>query len=286
MGTRIPVTLLSVIAVALLTTQTASAAQYFATPGFQQRWQQDEAILPNFWGPLATALDGRHEPYVEGLAAAICTPDLAACSNAIVKGQRTVQYFDKGRMELTAPGAMVTSGLLVREMMTGQVQTGDATFEQRAPAAVPVAGDPSNTLYYRDIAIANFIPPQIGQLTQNVLNVTAGGRLGAAMGPPSPSDLPSDPAAIITTIDAQTGHGVAQAFDAFRARVGLDVVGLALTEPFWTTAQVGGQQHIILVEAFERRVLTYNPDNPDPFKVEFGNVGQQYYRWRYGSTAP
>ena len=30
-------------------------------------------------------------------------------------------------------------------------------------------------------------------------------------------------------------------------------------------------------------VLTFNPTNPAQFRVEFGNVGQQYYRWRYGS---
>jgi hypothetical protein len=36
------------------------------------------------------------------------------------------------------------------------------------------------------------------------------------------------------------------------------------------------------VQAFERRVLTYNPDNSDGWKVEAGNVGQHYYQWRYG----
>jgi len=49
--------------------------------------------------------------------------------------------------------------------------------------------------------------------------------------------------------------------------------------------QVAGTPQRILIQAFERRVLTYNPANPAPFQVEFGNVGQQYYRWRYGMTA-
>jgi hypothetical protein len=46
--------------------------------------------------------------------------------------------------------------------------------------------------------------------------------------------------------------------------------------------KVAGVQRHVLMQAFERRVLTYNAANPDPFKVEFGNVGQHYYRWRYG----
>ena len=44
---------------------------------------------------------------------------------------------------------------------------------------------------------------------------------------------------------------------------------------------VGGIQHQVLVQVFERRVLTYTPSNPDGWKVEAGNVGQHYYTWRY-----
>jgi len=44
----------------------------------------------------------------------------------------------------------------------------------------------------------------------------------------------------------------------------------------------------VLVQVFERRVLTYTPANPSGWQVEAGNVGQHYYTWRYtqGSTAP
>lgn len=38
-----------------------------------------------------------------------------------------------------------------------------------------------------------------------------------------------------------------------------------------------------MVQCFERRCLTYNPANDDPFKVEMGNVGLHYYSWRYES---
>ena len=37
----------------------------------------------------------------------------------------------------------------------------------------------------------------------------------------------------------------------------------------------------MLVQLYERRVLTYVPDAPEGFKVQMGNIGQHYYDWRY-----
>jgi hypothetical protein len=37
---------------------------------------------------------------------------------------------------------------------------------------------------------------------------------------------------------------------------------------------------------FERRVLTYTPDEQPMWRVQMGNVGQHYYIWRYGSSLP
>ena len=62
-------------------------------------------------------------------------------------GERTVQYFDKTRMEINDPAGdpstawFVTNGLLVVELITGELQLGDATFEPRDPATGNVAGD-------------------------------------------------------------------------------------------------------------------------------------------------
>ena len=36
----------------------------------------------------------------------------------------------------------------------------------------------------------------------------------------------------------------------------------------------------MLVQLFERRVLTYTPSNPTQYQVEFGNIGQHYHAWR------
>ena len=45
---------------------------------------------------------------------------------------------------------------------------------------------------------------------------------------------------------------------------------------------IAGAEKDILVQLFERRVLTYTPANPAGWQVEMGNVGLHYYRWRYG----
>ena len=61
------------------------------------------------------------------------------------------------------------------------------------------------------------------------------------------------------------------------------VTGYPLTEPYWTKTQLNGKETDVLVQCFERRCLTYTPTNPDPFKVEMGNVGLHYQLWRYGN---
>jgi hypothetical protein len=62
--------------------------------------------------------------------------------------------------------------------------------------------------------------------------------------------------------------------------------GLPLTEPYWTNVKVGGKAAVVLVQLFERRVLTYNPANTPEWRVEMGNVGQHYSTWRYASSSP
>jgi len=57
--------------------------------------------------------------------------------------------------------------------------------------------------------------------------------------------------------------------------------GYPLTEAYWTNVLVGGVAKRVLVQVFERRVLTYTPSNPTGWQVEAGNVGQHYYTWRY-----
>ncbi|MEI6045483.1 MAG: hypothetical protein WCS37_14135, partial [Chloroflexota bacterium] len=63
----------------------------------------------------------------------------------------------------------------------------------------------------------------------------------------------------------------------------LFVMGYPISEPYQTEITLAGKPTQVLIQVFERRVLTYTPSNADPFKVEQGNVGQHYYQWRYGN---
>ena len=96
----------------------------------------------------------------------------------------------------------------------------------------------------------------------------------------------SDANATIASFDATTQHNIPKAFNDYRTKAGLLTIGLAIAEPFWANGVlVGGQPKDVLVQAFERRVLTYTPSNPDAFKVEFGNIGSHYFTWRYMTNA-
>jgi hypothetical protein len=239
------------------------ATSGFAAPQFQAQWNSGEALAPNFWGLLTTAHEKQQEPYVEAPG-----------------GQRVVQYFDKARMELTATGT-VTNGLLARELILGSVQMGDDAFQKGTPAAIPVAGDLDNPGPTYAMIGANSATLMAETAStegdQPTLSLSTTGVVGLYKGP-----YFSDPFVVMSHPDATTHHNIPKAFCDFRARVGLSSIGYAIAEPFWSTVKVGGQQKDVLIQAFQRRVLTYTPTNADPYKIEFGNIGQHYYQWRYG----
>jgi hypothetical protein len=239
------------------------AAANFADPAFRAQWQQGEAQRPNFWGPLSTARDGQHEPYAEA-------PD----------GQRLVQYFDKGRMELT--NGTVTNGLLASEIVKGRVQVGNAAFQAKAPPSTPIAGDPDNPgpTYAQLGVIAEALlantPSQVGGNT--VAAVAADGtvtRDGAELAG----------RATLAVYDSATQHNVPGVFVDYRDKAGLQTIGFAISEPFFAAVKVAGQQKDVMIQLFERRVLTFTPTNDPAFQVEMGNIGQHYYQWRYGMAS-
>jgi hypothetical protein len=254
-------TIFTLIAV-VCTAAPLDAAASFADPAFQTQWQQGEAIAVNFWGPLAGAGPGQQEPYVEAPG-----------------GQRLVQYFDKGRMELT--NGTVTNGLLATEIVKGQIQVGNNAFQPKPSPAIPIAGDPDNpspTYAQLGTSAASLLAPtptKPGTFVTVMIDATGaamdgGGFAGISMTPP------------IGAYDGTTQHNVLGVFSDYRNKVGLAAIGLAISEPFRANVKVAGQQRTVLVQVFERRVLTYTSGNPDPFKVEMGNIGQHYYQWRYG----
>jgi hypothetical protein len=92
----------------------------------------------------------------------------------------------------------------------------------------------------------------------------------------------SNNAVSIGAYDDVLGHNIPKLFTDWMAQQSVSeqaLVGHPLTEPFWVDSMVGGKQKRVLMQAFERRVLTYTPDNPSGWKVESGNVGLDYRYW-------
>lgn len=273
-----------------------------ADPAMQRIWQRyDKPIVDGvaanrswMWGPQPNTA-GIFEPYAESPG-----------------GQRLVQYYDKSRMEINRTDVTdpnhpwyVTNGLLTVELITGGIQKGNASFENRGcGAAIPVAGDPSNPWpTYRGLAdkINPLTPPgapnRTGQFATEVLNPD---------GTTAPYPGGNDPGAQFVYYDTNLGHNIPKAFWDFMNSTGVIysdgsyvstspwfdwvfVMGWPIGEPYWALMKVGGVDKWVLFQPFERRVLTYTPANPDPWKVEMGNIGQHYYRWRYeglGATCP
>lgn len=213
-------------------------------------------------------------------------------------GQRTVQYFDKSRMEITNPDGdpnsiwYVTNGLLVNELMTGKLQLGDNQFEQRAPADLNVAGDPNDTGGPTYAALARVMTnqpvPTGWTITQTIdRSGTVGNRDGLASYNVTAATLVPDTHHTVASVfwDFMNSSGmVDQGGDTVKDQLFQNpfyATGFPITEPYWAHVTVGGVEKDVLIQCFQRRCLTYTPSNPSGWKVEAGNVGQHYFRWRY-----
>ncbi len=290
----------------LLSTASSVSTISFVSPQFESRWNYSDKAFLDFpgnisqswtWGPNTYSLPGLtvSERYLDAPGES-----------------RKVQYFDKGRMELNSKalsGSLfeVTGGLLVKELVTGFRQDGDNTFTGLAPSVEAVAGDSnffgqnqvspvyasfSSLIYIGDGSTP--APDRTGQPIDQSLD-----RAGQVK-----PIAPGNTKVVNRLYVPATGHNIAGVFlDYFNLKGPIwqeghyqtgsvfynnptYLFGLPVTEPYWVRAEVSGQEKDVLVQLFERRVLTYTTGNPDPFKVEMGNVGLHYYHWRYPQTNP
>jgi DNA-binding beta-propeller fold protein YncE len=216
-------------------------------------------------------------------------------------GVRLVQYFDKSRMEdntwrMTDVPWDVTNGLLVVEMMSGQLQVADGEFHPRPPAQVNVGGDADDPTSptYTTMALVRDTPPlpddelitwtidrdgAIGQAPPDIANlgVTAAYRLDQP-------NLDHQVASVFWQFMTSTGE-VWEEGQLVTAGLFLNAfyaTGYPVTEAYWANIKVAGTYQWVLLQCFERRCLTYTPGNAPGWQVEAGNVGQHYYTWRYG----
>jgi len=263
----------------------------FADSSFERVWQRNDqpvvsqrAVRSWSWGPRG--LMARTEGYLQAAS-----------------GLRQVQYFDKARMEVNDPRGdrnsnwFVTTGLLVNELISGKTQIGDTEFVRHDPATIPIAGDPDDPSAPTYASFAGVTGQASGDRSGQIVGETIdrAGQVGSYGGPARPETK-------LAHFVAETGHNIPQVFwdylnargtvyerGSYRDSTLIDWVftlGYPISEPYWTHIRVGGVERDVLVQAFQRRVLTYSPDNPRGWQVEMGNVGRHYYFWRYGEQLP
>jgi V8-like Glu-specific endopeptidase len=257
------------------------------SPNFEQTWSRTDGPITHgliertwMWGP-APFTPMLTEPYAE-------SPD----------GQRIVQYFDKSRMEITQPDSdsssiwYVTNGLLVLELITGQRQIGDELVEQFPPAEIAVAGDlddPDAPTYASFTSLIGEPSHDVGAVITDTVDRDGHVTLNPALSMFEVRTVHRVP---------ETGMTIAEPFWEFMNSEGpvyeeeqlstgalfqnpFYATGFPITEPYWANVRVDGESQTVLVQIFERRVLTYAPTNPEGWQVEAGNVGIHYFLWRY-----
>jgi hypothetical protein len=269
----------------------------FAHPAFQRVWQRTDRPVGEgkvsrtwFWGPGPN------------------TPGLSEQYNESPLGNklRLVQYFDKSRMEVNNPGAdpnqsfFVTNGLLTVELISGFIQVGEKDFVKFRPACIPMTGDFGDVTaptYFVFQGVSNTqagdhpAQDRSGQKATETIDNT--GKVGQDA---SKGNLAGT---IFVHFEANTKHNIPKVFWDFLNSSGpvynnqnqvvneqlitpwFFASGLPISEPYWTRAKVRGTVTDVLVQAYERRALTYVPTNQAGWQVEMANIGQHYFDWRY-----
>jgi hypothetical protein len=215
-------------------------------------------------------------------------------------GMRAVQYFDKSRMEVTDPAGdptsewYVTNGLLVTEMVSGRVQLGDDTWDEREPASINIAGDrqdPDGPTYETIGALLD--APALDDDATVIQRVDRSGTVtedpafaGYGVTAAHRVDVAGTDRQIASPFwEFMNASGTVFDGDSFSEntlfRNPFFATGLPIIDPYWARVRVAGEEKDVLIQCFERRCLTYTPSNDPEWQVEAGNVGHHYYLWRY-----
>ncbi|HKP54729.1 MAG TPA: hypothetical protein VJ183_18995 [Chloroflexia bacterium] len=269
----------------------------FIHPAFERVWDRTDHPLKLgqvtrtwFWGPGPNTT-GLTEPYND---------------SPLGDKSRTVQYFDKSRMELNDPNAdpskpfFVTNGLLTVELISGFIQLGERDFVEYHPACTPMSGDFGDSLaptYFAYQKVSNsqagdhFAPNLTGQKVTETID-----RNGNTGTDPSKANVQG---VELVQFEKSTRHNIPRVFWDFLNSAGTThnerhepvmqqlitpwffASGLPISEPYWAKARIRGNIMDVMIQAYERRVLTYVPSNGPGFQVEMGNIGQHYFDWRY-----
>lgn len=257
----------------------------FADATFEQMWHRnDQPVAGKYverswmWGPDSLMIG--EEAYTQA-----------------ADGLRQVQYFDKARMETDASTGEATNGLLVQEMISGHIQVGDTDFVAHEAADIALAGDSNSDSTPTYAGLHTLLERTFADRTgeQVTEQLQRDGRITEYAGPTSPATR-------LAHFVPTTGHNIPTVFWHYLNAWGdvyesgeftrgpllnwLQTVGYPISEPYWIRVSVAGEPQDVLIQAFERRVLTYTPANPAEWQVEMGNVGRHYHQWRYGADLP
>jgi hypothetical protein len=263
----------------------------FSQDAFWEVWQRtDQPVAEQrvarrwIWG--SEALIHREEPFREAPG-----------------GSRHVQYFENGRMEINNPSTdpadpwFVTFGLLAQEMVNNQIQVGQSEFLAHQPATIPLVGDPedpSAPTYASFQAVLNARFPDLsGEYALDTLD--RAGNPGVYSGTRYEE-------ARLSHFVAETGHNIplvfwrylnaqGEIYDQNQYAVGSlfnwqRVIGYPISEAYWVRARIDGVEQDVMVQVFQRRVLSFIPARPTGEQVEMSKVGRHYYQWRYGQPLP
>jgi hypothetical protein len=292
-----PLMLLSSALAGASPASTAFQPQVFADDAFKAVWTRTDEPVSNgtikrsyYWGPAP--FFSTMEEYAEGLG-----------------GKRLVQYFDKSRMEINNPGSnhnsqfYVTNGLLAVELISGRMQVGNNSFVTRYSAEIDIASDSDDTstgtpTYASFRNVIGQVPPPVPGRFDNIGEtvISTINRVG---------EVGSDNR--YKLYDAKyfyrepvTGRSIPDIFwrflnDTGPVMAGGKLVNARLNDPYfyatgypvsdayWASVKIAGVTNTdVLIQVYERRVLTYVPGAPEGFKVQMGNIGRHYYDWRYG----
>ncbi|HVG01085.1 MAG TPA: hypothetical protein VND68_14690 [Chloroflexia bacterium] len=269
--------------------QSVPTESQFADRAFYTLWNRTDNLVATgkvarsyFWGPKPNT-QGLVEQYVEGPG-----------------GQHLVQYFDKSRMEINDPDGdrnnpfFVTNGLLTVELITGRMQLGNRKHASRWPARIPLASDtddPEAPTYASFTSRLNgFTPDKTGEVVYEAIGKAAAN---------GTTDKFMKYNVKYFHFESATEHNVPDVFWNFLSATGPVLVGgkvataqlsnpwfyntgYPITEAFWASVKIAGKPDTdVLIQPYERRVLTYVPSAPEGYKVQMGNIGQHYYDWRY-----
>ncbi len=182
---------------------------------------------------------------------------------ALMEGTKRVQYFEKGELEdlrstTNDPVWQFSYGLMGEEIV-------------RAGADLPVGGEVSTITYakLKDAAADN-----------KRLPLPAGFKSGVAKNKDGTVFIPFSP-----DLSPAPGHNVAAIFwivlssDSRSPGGWLHDVGLPLTEPVWATVDKGAEKgRKVLIQAFQRAILTYDAQNAPGWQVERTNLGVDYLK--------